>query len=365
MFGDVSRADEPAGLPGWKRAACLGCGRRIVQARDGWVRIGGTRTGSYLIAWGAEPLLISATEPEGVPDAQLFLLGVAHHACLVSARSRIEDGVISWPDDLPILDVEQGPHLPEPSGTLHLPSHPDACPFCDSTSDLTREHVWPDWYSKQLQTRGRTLAGDNVRRDRIHVTVPVCSTCNNTWMSVLENDTKSVLTSMMRAGNRESQPIQIMVDQQKRLATWAVKTAYLIDALGRPAVPGGFLQEFALQRAPNESTIVWVGGYTPDLLAARYDKRALDFLCHGAPTRNSPNGFVVTFTIFNVLFQVVGHFNGGPAVLNDNRRQYDPAIFRIWPTLNTTLLWPPAAGFSQVSWDALTASITDEGPATG
>jgi hypothetical protein len=93
---------------------------------------------------------------------------------------------------------------------------------------------------------------------------------------------------------------------------------------------------------------VWVAGYTPDV-AARAEKRALDFLSRGGPTRISPNGFVVTFTIFNVLFQVAGHFNGGTAVVRDGRSQYDAALFRIWPTPSTDFTWPPVVGFSRTS----------------
>lgn len=120
----------------------------------------------------------------------------------------------------------------------------------------------------------------------------------------------------------------------------------------------GFLHEFALQRAPNESTIVWVAGYTPDV-AARSQKRALDFPSRGRRTRNSPNGFVVTFTIFNVLFQVVGHFNGGPAVMTGGRSHYESALFQIWPAPTTDLVWPPPVAFSRTSWDDLIASMTD------
>ena len=74
--------------------------------------------------------------------------------------------------------------------------------------------------------------------------------------------------------------------------------------------------------------MVWVAGYTPRD-AARAHKRAMDFLMkNGEISTNSPNGFVVTFTIFNVLFQVVGHFNGGPATLMTAGRSTVRPCFR-------------------------------------
>ena len=75
--------------------------------------------------------------------------------------------------------------------------------------------------------------------------------------------------------------------------------------------------------------MVWVAGYTPRD-AARAHKRAMDFLMkNGERTTNSPNGFVVAFKILNVLFQVVGHFNGrqaGPTLMTAGRSTVRPCF---------------------------------------
>jgi hypothetical protein len=179
-------------------------------------------------------------------------------------------------------------------------------------------------------------------------------------MSVLENDCKPLMLSIEKAARKGNPTIELSTAEQTRLATWAVKTAYLIDAYQAPIVPRGLLHQFALDRLPNKWTAVWVAGYTPDV-AARAEKRALDFLTSaGEPSRNSPNAFIVTFTILNMLFQVVGHFNGGNWTLRDDRWQYADALFRIWPDPAPKLAWPPAFGFSRDSWDGLAASIKDK-----
>jgi hypothetical protein len=138
--------------------------------------------------WGAEPLRSFATDPDHVPDEQLFVLRVAHTSCIDAARTHLESGSVELPAELPLMQVEMGEHVPRPTYTLDKPAQIDACPFCDFQSDLTREHVWPDWYSRELQARGVTLTGDVVVNNRIDLTVPVCGNCNNKWMSVLEND---------------------------------------------------------------------------------------------------------------------------------------------------------------------------------
>lgn len=253
----TSPAPIPAGMPGWKRADCLGCGDRVVQARDGWVTLAGTRSGSYLISWGTDPLRAFATDVDRLPDEELLMLGVAHIRCTNAARARLESGTVELPAELPVLQVEMGEHLPRMPYTLDRPTQSDACPFCDSQSDLTQEHVWPDWYSRELQKRGATLTGDIVARNRIEVTVPVCGDCNNKWMSVLENDCKQLMISMENAAKKGNPSIELSTAQQTRIATWAVKTAYLIDAWRAPVVPRGFLHQFALQRVPDGN---WIGG---------------------------------------------------------------------------------------------------------
>jgi hypothetical protein len=283
------------------------------------VTIGGTRNGSYLVLWGADPLKAFLTDPENAPGEQLFVLGVAHNNCIDAARSRLESSAVELPAELPVMEVEIGEHLPRLPYTLDQPVQIDTCPFCDSQTDLTVEHVWPDWYSRELRTRGIPLTGDIIVNNRIEVTVPVCENCNNRWMSVLENDCKPLLLSMEKAAKKGNPPTEFSAAEQTRLATWAVKTAYLIDAYQAPIVPRGFLHQFALDRQPNDWTAVWVAGYTPDV-AARAEKRALDFLTSsGEPSRNSPDAFIVTFTILNIVFQVVSHFNGDDWKLQDNR----------------------------------------------
>jgi hypothetical protein len=64
-------------LPGSRRAACLGCGHRVVTARDSHCRITGTRDGSVVLALDAKPFITLATVVDRLFEPGLFLLGVA------------------------------------------------------------------------------------------------------------------------------------------------------------------------------------------------------------------------------------------------------------------------------------------------
>jgi hypothetical protein len=51
------------------------------------------------------------------------------------------------------------------------------------------------------------------------------------------------------------------------------------------------------------------------------------------------NGFVTTFSVFRVVFQIVGHFTVGGATFNDNRL-LNAALAPIWPPQSDALDWP-------------------------
>ena len=60
----AERLSYKGDLPGSRRAPCLGCGGRVVTARDPHVEIGGKRDGSVLLMYEAEPQLALATDPD-------------------------------------------------------------------------------------------------------------------------------------------------------------------------------------------------------------------------------------------------------------------------------------------------------------
>src|SRR6266508_2629033 len=229
-------------LPGSRQAPCLGCGRRVVTARDPHVEIGGKRDGSVLMMYEARPLQALATNRDRVFEPDLELLGVAHRACVQLARQRLEAQQVDLLDDLPrlIVDQEVG-ELP----ALHLPPAPGRCAFCRAT-EVTDEHVWPKWVSRKLAGHdGFTMPSPHgPRRMRsLDITAPVCVTCNNRWLSVLEKDVQPVLGPLIHGEERTLAP-----DEQRLLATWAIKTALMLDlGGGRPLIPTGFYYDFRLR----------------------------------------------------------------------------------------------------------------------
>jgi hypothetical protein len=328
----VQESDQP---PLETRPQCLGCGKQLVRHREAHVWIGGRRDGSLLVSIDVEPLLSRATDIEELMRADdLYLLGFAHRDCGDLAARRLAAREVELPDDLVRLRAETDEsELP----ALHLPPPLDRCPFCNGDTE-TDEHVFPNWISKLLSARGGLVDKSSPygprRLRKIDRTTPSCASCNHEWLSVLENDTSQILAPMVRGEGRRLEPAE-----QKLLATWALKTAMMLDLTsGNPTVPAGFFHMLRQRREPFESAIVDIGAYIDSTWAAWAQPRALHI---AVDTAERPNGVVVTILVGRVIFQVVAHFARGEMSIDDDRI-YKDALARIWPPSPNVLEWPPA-----------------------
>lgn len=337
-----------------RRAACLGCDGQVVLRRDAHCRIAGTRDGAVVVALEVEPLRAFATDVDKVFQPGLLLLGVAHRECVPLARSRLESRSVELADHLPVLTADdgEGDELP----LLHLPPVPATCAFCTGRA-VEEEHVWGRWVTRELRQRGtftvETEHGPR-RRSSIDFTAPVCGECNNGWLSLLENDVKPILSPMIRATGGTQ---DLSIGEQSLLATWAAKTAMMIDLqTGTPLIPTGYFHELRLRRSALPSQFVWLGAYRGSRLAVWARHRGLQL---GAPAGQPPLGFTTTFTVHRVVFQVVGHFSAGQATFAD-RRQEQLALHAIWPHSCQRIQWPRRGlAFSDDALQALDASIAD------
>jgi hypothetical protein len=296
------------------------------------VLFGGKRNGSLLVAWDTEPQRSYATDVDRIDtEPGLFLLGVAHRDCAPEARRRLEAQEVELPDELPTLLVdEEVGDLP----ALHLAPTGGFCAFCGGV-DSTDEHVFPKWVSEELNKLAPMEMTTDYGKQSVRsleMTTRICATCNNGWLSVLENDVRTVLAPLI--GGRER---TLSVDEQRRLATWAAKTALMLDlASGAPVIPSGFYYEFRQLRTPLRSQVVWLGAYLGNKKAVSAEHRGLHI---GIGEDELPNGFVTTFSVFRVVFQVFGYFTVDSASMNDTRL-LNAALAPIWPPQGEELDWP-------------------------
>lgn len=114
-----------------------------------------------------------------------------------------------------------------------------SCLFCQSPLvSRSKEHVLPQWLLDHLDIKDEEVtpthftADGNVVSTRRHrlsnlVEGSICATCNNGWMSRLENDAKRILIPLM-AGEREV--VQLSREERLLLAQWTCKTTYVLNS---------------------------------------------------------------------------------------------------------------------------------------
>lgn len=110
------------------------------------------------------------------------------------------------------------------------------CWFCPAVEGRkTKEHIFPQWLSAHYgaraevvtPTRHSGVTGEELSRRpskplSAFVCGDVCSTCNNGWMSQMEDRVRPILTSASRRG-------RIAHDDAQALAHWFVKTAAVLN----------------------------------------------------------------------------------------------------------------------------------------
>jgi len=113
----------------------------------------------------------------------------------------------------------------------------NSCVLCGASGDhLTDEDVIPKWALRAFDIRGpvtisvREEAGPpqqigKRRSFKVVLDDGLCPACNNVRLSQLENAVKPILAPMAV----EPRPTTLSAADQKLLATWAVKTTFLLS----------------------------------------------------------------------------------------------------------------------------------------
>lgn len=115
----------------------------------------------------------------------------------------------------------------------------DGCIFCGG-ADMSEEHLVADWVTRAfMRSRkprsdfsGAFVAPNQMRLSReepISAAKVVCTECNNTWMSRIDDDAAQVLKPLVR-GKSE---VRLTPPAQQAVAAWLFKSALVFDASDR------------------------------------------------------------------------------------------------------------------------------------
>ena len=182
---------------------------------------------------------------------------------------------------------------------------------------MTDEHVWPDWLSRFLmfdehldwihaddegirQIKRAPAFSRKVRR--------VCVTCNNGWMSRLEENAKPLLKWMI-----VGRSCSLDFKSRQLLAFWAAKTVLMGHFMDRTAseVPASYFAAMYAardKRRPPNGTRVWLAFY-----AGSRHPLYWGFRGHGIEitspigVRSEVRAFTGTISVGRFVVQVFGH----------------------------------------------------------
>jgi hypothetical protein len=151
------------------------------------------------------------------------------------------------------------------------------CIFCGEFAHLTKEHIWGDWIRAYVPADANKHSIRDVEiikggtPDKITITNRtgsaigsrrkiVCATCNNTWMSRLQNKAKPYLIPLL-----EGRQTALGVEAFKAIAAWATMVTmtaeYQLNSAGKIAVSQDDRALLKKTEGPIPEWFVWIGHY--------------------------------------------------------------------------------------------------------
>lgn len=85
------------------------------------------------------------------------------------------------------------------------------CFFCGCKSELTKEHVLPQWVFEKRTDKFFSATINDIPQNYMQATIPACSRCNNVLLSSVEDNVISIL---------ENVSPEYYTDDQKSLLIW-------------------------------------------------------------------------------------------------------------------------------------------------
>jgi hypothetical protein len=226
------------------------------------------------------------------------------------------------------------------------------CLFCENYAN-SKEDTFPLWLLEVIGKRDdmvKAISGlpTKIQKGSAVLRIKaVCKTCNNGWMSKLEQETIPVLKPLLL-----DLSIPRSSEEQIVLATWAMKTGMVLDSI---YMHTHFYQKDECKnlrenRSIPTGTVIWIGRFFGNGKHAGLSDFSLD--C--APDTKVANGCVITFIFSRVIFQIL---SVRPRADYKERRLHAPfragrwgeLLTQIWPNSEAPITWPPPLSFTLYS----------------
>ena len=226
------------------------------------------------------------------------------------------------------------------------------CIYCAAETTMTGEHVFPNWINDlypaaevgETEVFNRLIAFGEPTVDRAYSkkdvaslrTKFVCASCNNGWMSALEDEARMVLIPLAKGERRT-----LSLHSQLVVATWAVKTFQIYETIWRrpPLSSAADRTTVMRERRPSARSRVWALAYDGTIGPLRATYLVAEVSEPGRPAMG--RAYLATFQLGCLVLQVAGADNGietGGGLATVGERT--PRRLQLFPPL-PTLQWPP------------------------
>lgn len=227
------------------------------------------------------------------------------------------------------------------------------CIFCGERAS-TLEDVWPQWLMKRFPLSdtarmdadlgGRKLYSRPIAKPEL-LLKKLCQTCNNGWMSRLEDEVKPVVESIL------DDTLQVLdVPMQLTLAQWAVKTAMVLEAIDsnrRWFYSENERQQMCDARTLPQRTSVWIAKCVdqPNVYSGANDLWTTS-------GDNGIHGFTVTMAFGPLALQVMTIRTPASIPLHIamtyavREGPWDQLLVQVWPISQDIRVWPPSHGLA-------------------
>jgi hypothetical protein len=163
----------------------------------------------------------------------------------------------------------------------------------------------------------------------------VCATCNNGWLSALEDRAKPLLEPLILGPSRT-----LSAEESEMVALWCVKTALLFQFIHpeRRQAPDEHFRFLCDRGVPPPNTFVWLAGYNGVHWSGWYMHQILEL--HDPRTGETSRGYCETVATGALVFQVTSFVTLEPAEIEKASEQA-PYIAQVWPSKGATVTVPP------------------------
>jgi len=225
------------------------------------------------------------------------------------------------------------------------------CIFCDNPAG-NREHLWAKWIHQRHDFG--PLKMDRYDQEQVIIPDPefkvksVCHSCNNGWMSDLENISIPIIGSMFN-----DLSITLDGDMQRKVAEWTIKTAMVLDSTRPRAAGARFYPKpdcVAIKERLilPEHTRVWIGrSDEKHILAQGTDYQYLDADTQAVKGKSTITTIVTGhFVAQSITQRKMPRFADlEMPVLQPKEAEWNDFLLPIWPS-ERIVIWPPKRTFT-------------------